>query len=32
MKIRARNNLVVIVGVLVIVFIGVSLLPQGWIG
>ena len=29
---RARNNAALIVGVLVIVFIGVSLLPQGWTG
>lgn len=29
---RARNNVMLIMGVLVIVFIGVSLLPQGWIG
>ncbi|MEP7288115.1 MAG: hypothetical protein ABI947_20360 [Chloroflexota bacterium] len=28
-QIRARNNVALIVGVLVIVFIGVSLLPQG---
>ena len=32
MQIRARNNVALIVGVLVIVFVGVSLLPQGWIG
>ena len=32
MQIRARNNVALIVGVLVIVFIGVSLLPQGWLG
>ncbi len=32
MQTRARNNVALIVGVLVIVFIGVSLLPQGWIG
>ncbi|MEP7288514.1 MAG: hypothetical protein ABI947_22405 [Chloroflexota bacterium] len=31
-QIRARNNVALIVGVLVIVFIGVSLLPQGWLG
>ena len=31
-KIRARNNVALIVGVLVIVFIGVALLPQGWLG
>ena len=29
---RARNNVALIVGVLVIVFIGVSVLPQGWLG
>lgn len=29
-KIRARNNLLVILGALVLVFIGVSRLPQGW--
>jgi hypothetical protein len=29
---RARNNVALILGVLVIVFIGVSLLPQGWLG
>jgi hypothetical protein len=29
-KIRARNNLLVIAGVLVLVAIGVSRLPQGW--
>lgn len=29
---RARNNTALIVLVLVIVFIGVSLLPQGWLG
>lgn len=29
---RARNNVALIVGVLVLVFIGVALLPQGWIG
>ncbi len=27
-----RNNLFTLVGVLVLVFIGVSLLPQGWLG
>ena len=32
MHIRARNNAALIVTVLVIVFIGVSLLPQGWVG
>lgn len=32
MHIRARNNVALIVGVLVIVYIGVSLLPQGWLG
>lgn len=32
MQTRARNNVVLIMGVLVVVFIGVSLLPQGWIG
>ena len=30
-KVRARNNVALIVCVLVIVFIGVSLLPQGWL-
>lgn len=30
--IRARNNVALIVVVLIIVFIGVSLLPQGWLG
>ena len=30
--IRARNNVALIVLVLVIVLIGVSLLPQGWLG
>ncbi len=29
---RARNNLALIVGVLILVFIGVSRLPQGWLG
>jgi hypothetical protein len=29
---RARNNLALIIGVLVMVFIGVTLLPQGWLG
>lgn len=32
MRTRARNNVALIVGVLVIVYIGVSLLPQGWLG
>jgi hypothetical protein len=32
MQIRARNNVALILGVLIIVYIGVSLLPQGWIG
>lgn len=32
MQTRARNNVALIVGVLVIVFVGVSLLPQGWLG
>lgn len=32
MQIRARNNFALIVGVLVIVFVGVLLLPQGWLG
>lgn len=32
LRTRARNNVALILGVLVIVFIGVSLLPQGWIG
>ncbi len=31
-QIRARNNVALIMGVLVIVFVGVLLLPQGWIG
>lgn len=30
--VRARNNLALITGVLVMVFIGVTLLPQGWLG
>jgi hypothetical protein len=29
-SIRARNNVIAILGVLVLVFIGVSLLPGGW--
>ncbi len=29
---RARNNTALIVGVLVLIFIGVSLLPKGWAG
>jgi hypothetical protein len=29
---RARNNAALIILVLVIVLIGVSLLPQGWLG
>ena len=29
---RARNNAALIVGVLVLIFIGVSLLPKGWAG
>ena len=32
MQTRARNNVALIVGVLVIVYIGVSMLPQGWLG
>ncbi len=31
-QLRARNNLALIVGVLILVFIGVSRLPQGWLG
>jgi len=31
-KIRARNNAGLIVVVLIIVFVGVLLLPQGWLG
>lgn len=31
-KTRARNNVLLILGVMVIVFIGISFLPQGWLG
>jgi len=31
-RIRARNNLALIIGVLFMVYIGVTLLPQGWLG
>jgi multisubunit Na+/H+ antiporter MnhB subunit len=31
-KVRARNNVILIVVVLALIFIGISFLPQGWIG
>ena len=31
-QVRARNNVILIVVVLVLIFIGISFLPQGWLG